>query len=164
MTDVTFTSGNLGLASDSSHALFDDVKAVATTQAQQIISFIKSKTVDVAKTKPYFLSGYYGYMFTGDYEKSQVVSEPGAGEVMAVNPTILKEVQDTLNAEYPEQFKFARMDEMISAQRIYANSVVSSEDHLHDDLNDWSKVYSHSGSLYFDTGNPEYLNGDASGW
>jgi hypothetical protein len=159
MTDATFTSGLLGLATASSHTHFDEIKAVSTTQAQQIINYIKSQTVDIAKAKPSFLSGYYGYMFTGEAEKHQYGHEPGAGQVMAVNPTILKEVQDTLNALFPGQYKFARLDEMVSAQRLYVDRVITS---MHDDLNDFSKMYSHSPNLYFDTSGQTNFNDDAS--
>ncbi|GGD78686.1 hypothetical protein GCM10010911_40950 [Paenibacillus nasutitermitis] len=158
-TDGTFATGRLGLATLSSHTHFDDVKAVFTTQAQQIINDIKSRTVDIARAKPAFLSGYYGYMFTGEHEKNQYGHEPGAGQVMAVNPTILKEVQDTLNASYPGQYKFARLDEMVSAQRLYADSLNTD---MTDELNDYSKMYSHSANLLLDANNQAAFNGDAS--
>jgi len=147
------------LATSSSHTHFDEVKAVFTTQTEQIVNDIKSRTVDIARAKPAFLSGYYGYMFTGEHEKNQYGHEPGAGQVMAVNPTILKEVQDTLNTAYPGQFKFARLDEMVSAQRLYADR---DNETMVDEFDDLSKVYGHSADLVLDSSNQPALGGDAS--
>ncbi len=155
-TDATFASGKLGLATFACHAHFDNIKAVWTTQEQQLVNDIKSKTVNISKSKPYFLPAYYGYMFSGDYEKNQCGSEPGAGETMVMNPTSLKAVMDSLNVSYPDQFKFVRLDEMISAAKLYYGQTIQ------DDMNDFSKMYSHSANLYFDGSNPSVFNGDPS--
>lgn len=117
ITDSTFASGQIGLAANC-NAEFDNIKVVSVTQAQQIVNYIKSQTVDASKAKPFFLPAYYGYVFTGDFDTNMLGSEPAAGEVMAVSPTDLKTVMDSINASYPGQFKFTRLDEMMSAARI----------------------------------------------
>ena len=62
-----------------------------------------------------FTVGYYGYIFTGDFSKNQFGKEPGRNQVMAVSPTMLKQVMDYLNTHYPNKFIFTTMDEFSAA-------------------------------------------------
>lgn len=120
-TDSQFTSGYIGLMS-TCHSHFDDVKLCKSSQTTQIVNIIKSRTVNISKAKPFFYPGpITQYM---NYDNNWIGSEPGAGEVLYPKISELKAAMDSLNASYPGQFKFTRIDELVAAARKqYSNTL-----------------------------------------
>lgn len=74
---------------------------------------------DIIRTGRKFSVGYYGYVFSSDYEKNQLSFEPGPGELMGISPTDIYNISLVLEKRSPNTYEFVNLDEYMTYAKEY---------------------------------------------